>query len=1037
MWLHWLFFLSGISGLVLQVVWVRQFGNVFGNTIHSASLVMAVFMLGLGAGGAAAGVWADRQRDDPSKRMLEAYGRAELLIGLGGAALALSWPLLEGLSAGMSRYSIDARGWHELSVPSYLWRYALAALLLTPITCLMGATLTFLIRHVVGTDLSAAGWRIGALYGANTAGAALGALLSDFAMVPALGLRGTQLAAAALNGIAGAGALLLVRGSRARTEPMISRTGTAPATQDTGPGAVQLACVCLFLTGFTAMGMEIVWFRFLSATLGSYRAVFSLLLAVILAGLWVGAVLGGAAERCLKRPALLLMGAQGLFAFGTLRMLATFDPGAVSAHLSAIPPGPDGETVALLPEVWALLRGILSVVGWPALMMGCAYPLGNAIVQRTEERVGRRAGALYLANTVGAVAGSLSAGFVFLRLLGVQGTTLLLVCLTAPSLLALFLLAGEVSEERTPRVVALLSSGALVVAGVVSWTHLPPRLLLGITMAAVPANERVLVVREGLNETLAITETSLGERLLYTNGHPMSATAIGARRYMQAFAHVPLLQAEDPRRALLICFGVGNTLHALTLHSALREIHVAELSREILEHAEYFRATNQGALEDSRVSVFVNDGRQHLRMMPESSYDLVTLEPPPITFAGVSALYSMEFYELVRSRLTPHGFATQWLPIYQVPSQAARGLVRAFIDVFPDAVLLSGNRAELILMGTKSGALPPLSPRHLQERLDADAPLRRDLLGIDLGHLTELAGMFVADPEVLRQFAASVPALSDDRPLLEYARRSPLLFVRLPGSLFQPRRLGAWCPSCLADDRHLLPDLPDYVELLERLYSDPDFLSIGAGGPIGRHAVWGQDDVDGALGTALSRSGYLSVMNGTPFTGAADPIDPYPPAAVADLVARAADPDAPNAVRLHAAAACLSVGRTGEAILQLRKVLDAVPQHVAARFGLGYCLFRSNRLGQAIAEYERGLEQAPANLSARLLLAHLYRLHGCRECEHAALRRILEADPRHARALATMCRHLHEAGHPAEAAPYCLESGTNTGLEPTPDPPRR
>ena len=195
----------------------------------------------------------------------------------------------------------------------------------------------------------------------------------------------------------------------------------------------------------------------------------------------------------------------------------------------------------------------------------------------------------------------------------------------------------------------------------------------------------------------------------------MSSTARLSQRYMRALAHIPLLMMENPASVLVIGFGVGNTTHAATLHPSVRVVDVADLSRSILEHASYFEDANHGVLTDPRVRVFVNDGRQHLQMQVDGTYDLITLEPPPISYAGVAALYSKEFYELARSRLTPHGYISQWLPTYQVPTATALSMIRAFVDVFPQAVLLSGAQADLLLVGTtgpQSSSIPNVSRQH-------------------------------------------------------------------------------------------------------------------------------------------------------------------------------------------------------------------------------------------------------------------------------------------------------------------------------------
>ena len=167
--LLFLFFCSGVSGLIYQVIWVREFGNVFGNTVYSTSLVLAIFMLGLGAGGYAAGIWADRRYAAAPDSLLRSYAVAELIIAALGLGVSLVLPHLTSVSAQLSSYGRDASGWFVVSTVSYMARGAIALVLLSPITLLMGGTLTLLIRHLVRGNVEAiGGWRIALLYAVNT-----------------------------------------------------------------------------------------------------------------------------------------------------------------------------------------------------------------------------------------------------------------------------------------------------------------------------------------------------------------------------------------------------------------------------------------------------------------------------------------------------------------------------------------------------------------------------------------------------------------------------------------------------------------------------------------------------------------------------------------------------------------------------------------------------------------------------------------------------------------------------------------------------
>jgi spermidine synthase len=308
--LYVLFFCSGAAGLIYQIIWVREFGNVFGNTVHSTSLVLAVFMCGLGAGSYVAGRWADRHYLDEPGVLLRAYGYVEAAIAALGLGISALLPRLGELSAAVSAYAPGPGGWYAPTPMSLLARYTIAVALLAPITGLMGGTLTLLIRHLVRRDFQAAGWRIGIIYGVNTAGAAAGCFLTDWAFIPSAGLWGTQLIAVALNLVAAIGALRLAAttsaesGSAAASVPAAI---TAADTMDVGAMKVSfsLTAVAILLSGFAAMGMEIVWFRHLGSLLGSFRPVLSLILTVILIGIWLGSLAGGYLHRRVGRPVIL------------------------------------------------------------------------------------------------------------------------------------------------------------------------------------------------------------------------------------------------------------------------------------------------------------------------------------------------------------------------------------------------------------------------------------------------------------------------------------------------------------------------------------------------------------------------------------------------------------------------------------------------------------------------------------------------------------------------------------------------------------
>jgi spermidine synthase len=942
--LYLAFFCSGLSGLIYQVVWVRVFGNVFGNTIYSASIVVAVFMLGLGAGGYVIGAWADRRYAERPDSLLRTYAQLELAIGAMGLGISALLPRLEQLSALVSSYVRDTQGWYVLSTTAHLARAGIAITLLAPITLLMGGTLTLLIRHLVRSDLQGGGSRIAVLYAVNTAGAALGCLLTDFLLVPASGLLGAQLAAVFFNIVAAAGAFFLAR-KRSRS------VRRAKAGRYTGKGSVRfqpdvvspeplalnslaipLTSLALAMSGFAAMGMEILWFRHFSILLGGFRAVFSVLLTVILAGIGAGSLASSVLFRRTSQAAWWFMLAQGLFVVSTLLGLAAADASAIEQAVMAnrlhhaVEPG-----LQILSELWFNARPILLEAGLPALLMGFNFPLANAIIQRSERSVGRHAGLLYLANTCGAVCGSLAAGFLLLPVLGIQKTAALLTAVAGLAMVPLYFATRRAPASQTA---PALASGATAVAAVstvmagvaIALWFLLPRAYIVDRAAPQLGNERLLTRSEGLTEVIAVADVAGSGRTLLTDGHPMSSTSWLSQRYMRALVHVPLLSSDKPSTVLVIGFGVGNSTHAAILHPSIRRVEVADLSRGILDHAGYFADANRDVLNDPRVVVYVNDGRHHLQMQRPGTYDLITLEPPPIAYAGVAALYSREFYALARTRLTPDGYISQWLPAYQVPAPTALAMIRAFIEVFPQAVLISGAEADLLLIGV-NGPRIEIDPERLTRSLASAPAVQADLRRLALGTAREIVGTFVGSAQKLAEATRETPPVTDNQPVQEYSVRSLLNFGEaVPGDVVDLSQVAAWCPKCFVDQKPvpLVEGLDTYQALLGRAY------------------VASAADVSRARSLAARRD---RIIFGSAYLGA--------------IVPETADVH--NLLGIELAAR----GRIDEGITEFRHAMQLEPGSAQTHWHLGAALAYSGARDEALEQLRLAVQLDPTNPEAR------------------------------------------------------------------------
>jgi tetratricopeptide (TPR) repeat protein len=415
----------------------------------------------------------------------------------------------------------------------------------------------------------------------------------------------------------------------------------------------------------------------------------------------------------------------------------------------------------------------------------------------------------------------------------------------------------------------------------------------------------------------------------------MSSTELLSQRYMRAMAHIPLLSIDNPESVLVICYGVGNTAHAATLHPSVRRVEIVDLSRHILDHSGYFKDTNGDVLHDPRVAVFVNDGRHHLQMQPDASYDLITLEPPPIVHAGVAALYSMEFYERARARLTPKGYMSQWLPAFGVPQTMILSMIRSFVEVFPNAVLLSGASANLLLVGS-TGSRVEIDPARMAAALARAPAVQADLQRLDLGSPREIAGMFVGSVQTLAKATRDSAPVTDDRPIQEYGKRSLLDFDEgLPPSIVDLSDVASWCPGCFVGGKPvpLVEGLDTYLALMNLAYTAQ---SAGVARTVPA----------GTRPRAIAGSGYLGAI--------------VPESADLDALLGAAFIE-----RYQHATDLLEQREYTEAVDQFREALLLRPDSVQAHNNLGIALASVGKVDEAIDQFKQALALQPGFDDAR------------------------------------------------------------------------
>ncbi|HEX9710108.1 MAG TPA: fused MFS/spermidine synthase, partial [Candidatus Thermoplasmatota archaeon] len=522
--------------------------------------------------------------------------------------------------------------------------------LLVPSTA-MGLTLPLLARALVALDPNF-GTVLGRLYGWNTLGAVAGALLAETHLVAALGIRGSAYAAGSLNLIAAAGGWVAARSLAAGEGAATPERAPAPRWRGAGTwlGAA-------FLSGFALLALEVVWFRFLLLFVMGSSLSFAVMLAVVLSGIASGGLVASVwlrADPAGYRYAPLLALAAGLLC---------------TASYAAFP-------AAAVPLEGVVVSGFRAVLGvslplmFPvSLLSGTFFTLAGAALHRGYPSAATATGVLTFANTTGAALGALAGGFLLLPLLGMEG-----------SFFALTLLYGGIGllvsrGVRLPRRLIWPVTGAFLLgAALFPFGAMVGRHLRTAAARWSGGEWRVVALREGVSETvLYVEELTHGkprDLRLVTNSLSMSSTEFHIRRYMKLYVYLPVAIHPEPRRALLVSYGVGSTAKALTETRSLEEIDVVDISKDVLGTSSVvFPDPDENPLHDARVTVHVEDGRYFMRTT-EKTFDLITGEPPPPQIANVVNLYTREYFALMRDRLREGGFVTYWLPLHSLSDRS-------------------------------------------------------------------------------------------------------------------------------------------------------------------------------------------------------------------------------------------------------------------------------------------------------------------------------------------------------------------------------
>jgi spermidine synthase len=926
-----LFFLSGATGLLYEVVWARMLTQIFGNTTHAIATVLSAFMAGLALGSYVFGRIVDTRRN-----ALLAYGLLEGGVGLYG----LMVPRLFGLT--QQAYTF-LYGLADFSVVVFsLVLFLLCFVVIVIPTALMGATLPVLSRFCV-TRFSLLGRRVGDLYAINTLGAVMGCSLTGFFLIAALGLRETVRLGASVNLAIAAVIVVTVIVLRVRRAARESVGEEAPAAPGTPPGGsrVDLALLVSFgLSGAAAMMYENAWTRALTLVIGMSTYSFSVMLTTFLVGLGLGSLLY--ARWWGTRPI-------GLAGFGVLQLAIALSALATIPLFERLPllflrlHQGLGDSFGQFLTIQMLLSALVMIL--PTLLLGAAFPVVASIYTRSLYVVGRSVGTAYASNTLGAIAGAFLGGFLFIPVIGVQRSIALAVAVNAA--VGVLLVAADVRVRPGRRLLAaavmlvvsvsaflgfgrwdrgIMTSGVTIYAS--DYTDLPTDALRREWMR----RDDLLFYREGLTATISIHRDA-GSDYLYEKTNGKVDASYGDTPTQLMVGYLPMLFNPGAKQVLVIGMGSGMTAKAVAAFPVER-LEVAEIEPAVIEGARFFAEKNGRIHDDPRVHFIHADGRNYL-LAARRQYDAILSEPSNPWIAGVGNLFTREYYQLALSRLREGGVFCQWMHTYAMAPEDLRMVYRTFAEVFPDVSLWAVNDSDMLLIGTTR--TQRLRYADLRAALAGRSVAQSDLRALGFEDPYSILAMYLLPKAALVKMAGQAAINLDDVPRLEFSaprnlgRDTSALNMRLTKQFVVPPAVQDANPRrdptgrlalYLAYGYHATRDRDEALEWVRRA------LRIAPGDTEAR----------------LLRARLLAE-------------DSRPVAAAEDLRKVAAGP----AEFLEGAVKVARDLEPDDAIPILRRIRDRDPQLFEARVALAEALFKDGRYAQAEGEYRGIQEEYPAD----------------------------------------------------------------------------
>lgn len=808
------FFLTGLTGLAYELVWIRLLILAFGSTQFAITTVLVVFMAGLAIGSLIFGRVIDRFHAP-----LKVYAAIEIFLGIYCVLSPSVFNLVRGIYVSLPGTGEEVRAGFEFA------QFGLSFLALIIPTTLMGGTLPILVKYMVSSS-GRVGFHTAVPYAVNTLGAVTGCLATGFFSLYVLGVKATVYAAGVVDIVVGVlvflifGRVLVTRVEEPEDiiygEELAGNASESPVDSPISRSTLNKIILATFgLSGFCSLAYEVLWTRVFSLVLGSSIYAFTIMLATFLVGIGAGSIFFAPFIDRRKRPLLWFAGLEAVI--GVTAMLSIFLYRELPFIFLYIK-----ETFSARFWLFSFVQFILcaAIMIIPTFCMGAIFPLVGRIYSRGVSTVGKHIGDIYFFNTAGSIVGSFVGGFVLIPIIGVQKGVIIIVALNlaiSAVLLNSASIAGKVKAALTT-IIAIFFIGS--VFGVPAWERTVMTMGLyvnpviskdatGLKVAGL--GKHLLYYEEGINAIITVrSEDTAGEIISYQANGKMEARAMGSKP-AEAWAllgHIPmLLHKGEPTNALVVGLGSGITLGAMENYP-LEYIDVVEIETGVVEASRYFSRANNNAVEDERAKLHITDGRSFL-FTTDRKYDVMVSAVSDPWITGVSNLFTYEYFTELKNRLNADGIVSLWFQNYRITPKELKIGLNTFASVFPNVSVWFHYTDVLDFIVIGSVEPHSFNMEKLSAKF-ADQRIRKALGDIDILGPYDVLDLYLMGDKDLRRYLGDTVLNTDERPVLEFV---------LPKHMYLDPSLGVkTVERILAGVEDVVPPVEFHEEKAEEFY---------------------------------------------------------------------------------------------------------------------------------------------------------------------------------------------------------------------------